>query len=181
MCPRCRPSLARPPDRALGAGVVATGAWSHRGAARSLVHRCKYDGISVVAALAAAWLDPPEGVSALVPVPRVLARRIAHGVDPSRALAEALAARWGVPVVDALGVAWWAPRRAGRRLRPAPPSFRARAVVPGAAIVDDVVTTGATAVAAATAVGAHRVVAMTLVSKSPPRHAAVRTMAAPPA
>lgn len=177
MCPRCRPSLARPPARALGAGIVATGAWSHRGAARALVHRCKYDGIGAVAALAAAWLDPPSGASALVPVPRVAARRIIHGIDPSRALAEALAVRWGLPVVDALAVAWWAPRRAGRRLRPAPPSFRARAVVPGAVVVDDVVTTGATAVAAATSVGADRVVAMTLVPKCHARRGGLRTMA----
>lgn len=160
---------------------MATGAWSHRGTARSLVHRCKYDGIEGVAVLAAAWLDRPDGISALVPVPRVLARRVVHGIDPSRSLAEALADRWGLPVVDALDVAWWAPRRAGRRLRPGPPSFRARAFVPGAAIVDDVVTTGATAVAAATAIGADRVLAMTLVSKSHVGRAGLRTMAGPPA
>jgi hypothetical protein len=84
-------------------------------------------------------------------------------------------------MVDALAVGWWAPRRAGRRLRPGPPSFRARVPVPGAAIVDDVVTTGATAVAAAAAVGADRVVAMTLVPKSRVGHRGLRTMAAPPA
>lgn len=113
-----------------------------------------------------------------MPVPRVLVRRVATGIDPSTVFARALGARWGLPVVMALHVPVWSPARAGRRRRPAPPRLRARRRVPDAAIVDDVVTTGATVRLAAEEVGAHRVVALSMVpfTKSPILPIPVRTM-----
>ena len=162
ICERCRRRLRSAPDRVLGDVVVAA-AWKHSGPARSLVHRLKYDGVVAAAAAAAAEVQLPAGAAVLVPVPRVMFRVVAHGLDSADAFASALGRAAGLPVVRCLSAPLWSPRRAGRRRRAAPPRFRLLGDRPrGAVVVDDVVTSGATIEAAAALVGARWAVAMTL-------------------
>lgn len=150
------------PDRVVG-GVVATAAWTHSGPARSLVHRLKYDGVTAAAALAAAEVRVPREAKVLVPIPRVAVRVVAHGVDPAAEFADALGTRIGLPVVPCLSAPAWSPRRAGRRFRAGPPRFRLLGPrLPGAIVVDDVITSGATVGAAAALLGARWAVAMTM-------------------
>ncbi len=119
-----------------------------------LVHRLKYQG---VVAAADRLVDPLlpllDGAVALVPVPRVLARRWRLGIDPARVIADTLSQRAGLPVVTALAADWWSPRRAGRaRADRATPRFSAVGrPPPGSVLVDDVVTTGSTLTAACAA------------------------------
>ncbi len=141
-------------DRLLPGGIHLVAAFEHDGAARQLVHHLKYRGVTTYAEMVARELEGRFPAVPLVPVPRVLTRRLKYGVDPSRLIAIALGRNLGVPVVDALGPPWHAPRRAGRdHSRPVRP-FRARHPLRfPVVIVDDVVTTGATALAAVEAVG----------------------------
>jgi predicted amidophosphoribosyltransferase len=105
----------------------------------------------------------PTDVSVLVPVPRVIARRWRYGVDPGRELARALGRRTGLPVADALRPALWTARRAGPAGRHRGiPRFGISGRTPvGAVLVDDVVTTGATLLAAASVCRSDRAVTVT--------------------
>lgn len=125
------------------------------------MHQLKYRGFGGFAEMAASELGDLIPPVPLVPVPRALTRRLKYGVDPARVIAEALSRRLQVPVVDILAPRIHSPRRAGRtHSRPVPP-FRLRRAPPGeVAIVDDVVTTGGTALAAVAAVGPERVLAV---------------------
>ena len=151
LCARCRLSLRRASLRTLPSGLVIRSAFLHQGAARRLVHRLKYQGLEAVALWFAAEMASGLGaVTALVPVPRVLWRRLRYGVDQSQTLAAALASQTGLPVIEALTPSIWAPRRAGRnRAGRYMRQIRARGMpdVP-VALVDDVVTTGETLLAA---------------------------------
>ncbi|HUG74328.1 MAG TPA: ComF family protein [Acidimicrobiia bacterium] len=153
--------MRRAPD-VVRHGLLIRPVLVHDGVARTLVHRLKYEAspraASVLAAMLAARL-PPDA-SALVPVPRVIARRWRYGVDPGRELARALARRTGLPVTDPLRPALWTARRAGPagRRRGIPRFDTSGGVPAGAVLVDDVVTTGATLLAAANACGAARAV-----------------------
>lgn len=128
-------------------------AWAeHAGAARTLVHRLKYEGITLVAQLVVPGLADrlPPGVGCLVPVRRTFARRVRYGVDPAAELARALSVWTGIPVCDVLRSPPWWPANAGvegasRR----PPRLRALRLPDRPLLVDDVVTTGATLDAAA--------------------------------
>lgn len=155
LCRSCTASLAAAPDRRLEGGLVVRSAFAHRGAARVLVRRLKYEGIRRAALPLAAAMAArlPPGAAVLVPVPRVRLRRWRYGVDPARELAGALASLTGLPVAEPLEVGWWSPPRAGReRSARSAPSFGGRQPLPaGAVLVDDVVTTGGTLVAAARA------------------------------
>lgn len=171
LCADCRRRLHPASRRALGEGVYAMGVWSHAGTGRLLVQRLKYEGLAAIVTLAVRQLpDRPSGVGAVVPIPRVLVRRLDHGVDPAAVFARAVAEAWQVPYVEALAAPVWAPRRAGRRLRAAPPRFRCIRPVPaGAVVVDDVITSGRTVREAAHLAGADRALAMTVVrSPNPP-------------
>ncbi|MBT8212219.1 MAG: hypothetical protein KJN71_03635 [Acidimicrobiia bacterium] len=154
LCPSCTRGLRTAPERVLDGGMIARAPFVHDGAARRLVHRLKYHGQSGVAHLLARAMAPlvPDAAEALVPIPRAKVRRWRHGVDPAFELATALGRLTGMPVVAALRSDLWWPRhaaadRSGRR----DPGFEASPeLVEGMPVlVDDVLTTGATAIGAA--------------------------------
>lgn len=152
LCRPCTESLRPGPVQQAGALVVAS-AFVHAGAARRLVHRLKYGGIVSAAGMLARAMAPlvPAGTAALVPVPRVLWRRVRYGVDPAWELAGAVSAELGVPVVPALRGAWFGPRHAGRSRshRRAPMLTIDVPPPPESIVIDDVITTGTTLAAAA--------------------------------
>ena len=133
--------------------------------ADALVHALKYGGWSAAAGVMADRMArrlreahelPPGGV--LVPIPTTAARRRRRGYDQSMRLARALSSRLGLPVASALS------RAGSRGSQVALPVDQRRANVFGAfgpgekagalgthshtILVDDVLTTGATAAAA---------------------------------
>jgi len=132
--------------------LLVTAALHHHGAARQLVHRLKYGGFRDAGRLLAAAIVPrlPPAVTALVPVPRAVSRRLRHGIDPATYLADEISRLTGIPTIHCLRSALWWPRHATQ-----PPGERhavrfrvTRAAPGGAVLVDDVVTTGATLAAA---------------------------------
>jgi ComF family protein len=168
--PVCGGCYAAPPAFA---GVQAGGLYG--GPLADAVQALKYGGRPAVARPLGAWLAarvalPPEAV--LVPVPLARRRRIARGYDQAALLAGHLARASGRPrLLGAL-----------RRLRETPPQVgrtraeRARNVAGAFAagprrvdgldlvLVDDVVTTGATADAAAAALRAAGARSVTVVA-----------------
>lgn len=130
----------------------------HEGAARKLVHMLKYQGLVHFARLAADLVADRLPELPLMPIPRAMSRKIKYGVDPALLLARELSTRSGQPVVRALAAPIHSRRRAGGdHLRQVHP-FRVRKKPPGPVIlVDDVVTTGATILAAMSALGPDRV------------------------
>ena len=151
LCGSCRRELGAVPPQALASGVVLAAAYRHSGPARRLVHRLKYQGLVPAVRVFAAAMAPllPVATTALIPIPRARLRRLQYGVDPAVELARALGAITGVPVVGALRPALWWPRHAGHNRRAGGARFQQVAAVPdGAAVIDDVVTTGRTMEAA---------------------------------
>ena len=164
LCDSCRQTLVAAPDQVRG-GVLVRSAFAHEGAARLLVHRLKYEAVAGMANRMAVALEPLLGVEAkaLVPIPRVIARRWKYGIDPAAALATALARRAEIPVVHCLRAHFWVRRRAGTSASPRMlPSFRLRVPTPvGAVLIDDVVTTGTTLVAASSTTGSRLAITFT--------------------
>ena len=152
LCGACARGLSRSVATTLADGLTAVAPFAHLGTARRLVHVLKYRGVTAAAApLADAMVEVlPPGVAALVPVPRARVRAIRYGVDPSLVLARGVSERTGIPVVHALGAPLWWRRHASRNRehRGTVQFHRHRSVVPGSALVDDVLTTGATMLAA---------------------------------
>ena len=144
---RLRPASPRVVD-----GYIVRPAFLHEGPARDLVHALKYRGIRQAARILATAMAPllPPDATCLVPIPRVLGRRLRLGIDPGVEIARALGAMTGLEVVLLLDAPLASMRHAGRaqadRTRP---SFSSRGRPPdGAVVVDDVVTTGSTLEAA---------------------------------
>lgn len=157
ICSACAAQLSPAPDSVLATGQSVIGAFTHDATARRLVHALKYRGVTAAAEPIAIELAPriPASTTALVPVPRAASRSIRYGIDPAAALAAAVSRRTGLPVVAALAAPLWWRRHAGAgRSDRTPIRFRQRLPIrAGTALIDDVVTTGATVAAASDALG----------------------------
>ncbi len=164
LCAGCRERLRRARPVAIGPLRVTSGL-IHDGPARRLVHLLKYDAVEVAGLLLARVMASlvPTDATAIVPVPRALLRRLRYGIDPARKLAHLIAADTGLPVVDALVASPWWPSHAGadRESRRSPRFHQVKGVPPGCILVDDVLTTGATAAAAASVAGSNRMLTAT--------------------
>lgn len=188
LCLACRRTL-----RFLGrepvviAGVPTWAAVSYEGAARELVRGLKFAGATAIADTMAALiaanapdglLRPPpapdgresERVPVLVPVPLHPRRLRRRGYNQAAVLANAVASRTGLAVVDCLVRSGDASSQVGRpraaRLAAPPGAIDEREGVPVPTypiLVDDVATTGATLASCAAAVraaGARRTAAI---------------------
>lgn len=168
VCPRCLDGLRPSQERLLPGAVRLVSAFEHEGVARNLVHLLKYQAVTGYAELVAAEVAPRLPRAALVPVPRVLSRRLRYGVDPALHLARVLATALNVDVCSVLAAPLHSYRRAGGdHGRPAHRFRLRRPPPPRLILVDDVVTTGATALAAIEAVGRSRVIAMAAANTVP--------------
>jgi predicted amidophosphoribosyltransferase len=150
---------------------VGWSATDYEGTAQRLVTALKLSGrlqLADAAAAAIADLVPEKLVGGgIVPVPPAPRRRRERGFDPTALIAQALAARLGLPCLPCLARAD-GPRQVGRPRRERlaqPPRVNATASAPEVAtLIDDVATTGATLAACAGALraaGSKRVVAVT--------------------
>jgi len=156
LCEPCRLNLRPGPEVSVGSGLIGVAGFVHEGTARRLVHALKYRAVYAAAEpLVDAMAERiPGSTTALVPVPRATLRAFRHGIDPAAVLAAGVAHRTGLPVIDAIKPRWWWRRHAGRsRDERSAVSFvpTGQFVPKNAALVDDVLTTGATARAATVA------------------------------
>jgi predicted amidophosphoribosyltransferase len=117
-----------------------------------LVHNLKYRRSILAGRLLAAGMASgvPADASVLVPMPRSFVRRVTYGIDQASVLASELSTITGLPVVRGLGAPLWWRRQAGadRKHRHAIGFSKIGPVPAGAVLVDDVLTTGATAMSA---------------------------------
>lgn len=165
---RCRSCRERAPPFAL-----ASAPWLHGGALAEAIHRLKYEGHSELARPLGVLFEAsaPPRCDVLVPIPLHPRRLRNRGFDQARLLAEAMAARFGLRVAPLLQKVRETGPQVGRdrlsRERNVRGAFGADPRISGlrVCLVDDVLTTGATASAAAAAClagGAARVEVRTL-------------------
>jgi ComF family protein len=165
-CALCRSGL-RGFDAAYSFGA-------YEGVLRELIHLYKYGRVKTLAwplsGLLAQALPRDEAFDAAVPVPLYWRRRLQRGFNQAELLARGLSRRTGIPVVRALGRLRPTPAQAGlsnsARRQNVSRAFRAHGVQ-GTRIllIDDVMTTGATAASCAAALkqaGARRVSLLTV-------------------
>ena len=154
-------------------------AWALEGAAPDLVHALKYEGWHELAewvadSMAALDLPEPEGRRVVVPVPTTARRLGERGYNQAELIAARLAARWAVPMRSALersgaerSQTALTPEQRRENVRGAfRPVAGAERTLSGAHVllVDDVLTTGATAGEAASALDAAGAETVTLVA-----------------
>lgn len=131
-------------------------AFVHEGPARTLVTKLKYQGLTDIADLFARELvaHVPTQALLLVPIPRVLVRKVRYGSDPAVLLAKCLGLRTGLPVSEVLMAPVWTRRSTSQPLKGRQSRFfRAKNEVRRWVLVDDVMTTGGTLSAGAIALG----------------------------
>jgi competence protein ComFC len=165
-CALCRSGL-RGFDAAYSFGA-------YEGVLRELIHLYKYGRVKTLAwplsGLLAQALPRDEAFDAAVPVPLYWRRRLQRGFNQAELLARGLSRRTGIPVVRALGRLRPTPAQAGlsnsARRQNMSQAFRARGVQgKRILLIDDVMTTGATAASCAAALkqaGARRVSLLTV-------------------
>jgi ComF family protein len=165
-CALCRSGL-RGFDAAYSFGA-------YEGVLRELIHLYKYGKVKTLArplsGLLAQALPRDEAFDAAVPVPLYWRRRLQRGFNQAELLARGLSRRTGIPVVRALGRLRPTPAQAGlsnsARRQNVSQAFRARGVQgKRILLIDDVMTTGATAASCAAALkqaGARRVSLLTV-------------------
>jgi ComF family protein len=165
-CALCRSGL-RGFDAAYSFGA-------YEGVLRELIHLYKYGRVKTLAwplsGLLAQALPRDEAFDAAVPVPLYWRRRLQRGFNQAELLARGLSRRTGIPVVRALGRRRPTPAQAGlsnsARRQNVSQAFRARNVQgKRILLIDDVMTTGATAASCAAALkqaGARRVSLLTV-------------------
>ena len=178
LCAGCRPRIHRlGGEPVLLCGIRVWAPVAYAGPARDLVRALKFSGATRVADTMAAQItanapagllgaaqrdgaSPPEAASraAFVPVPLHPRRQRARGYNQARLLAQALARRTGMEMLDCLARAGSATTQVGRHRaeRRAGPAGEVRLAGPTAGalparvvLVDDVATTGATLAACA--------------------------------
>lgn len=174
LCTRCSRRLAEADPLEGGGAPGLDRAWAsapHEGVARELVAALKFRRLLPVADLIADrihWLAPASVLSGtIVPVPTAPLRALRRGFDPAAEIATALAGRTDLdlqPCLRRSGGGRQVGKRRAERIGH-PPRIQARGEIPRSVLlVDDVLTTGATLSACASALrssGAIRVAAVT--------------------
>lgn len=177
LCGVCAEELKRLEDAELMGteGVTAVHVWRYAGAAAALVHQLKFDASGAAAAVLSEGMAararglqlPQDTLVTWVPMPRSRSRE--RWVDHARMLAEATARQIQLPCAGLLERTRDIRTQRGldraQRLENVKNGFAARTAIDHPVLlIDDVLTTGATAQAcceALTAAGAARVVVLT--------------------